>query len=358
MFAFRNTPPVANRIGMFGTAVRAIQSSSRSELAARAAVVIAIAGAAALLWYTADVLVLLFGSVIVAVALRSLTAIATRYTPLRGGWALAMVTAVLLLAILGLGALIGSRVADQFGQLMQTMQHAVTQARAALEKSQLGRTLVHAESMSASATSLTHLAGMASSSVGAVTEGVLMLFIGLFLAAEPSLYRRGVLALIPVSARGRTARLLDELDHALTRWLQGVVVAMICVGVMTTVGLLLLGIPLALSLGILAGVCEFVPYLGPIVSSIPAILVGFTHGAVPAMEVVGLFLIVHALEAYVLVPLIQKRAVALPPALGLVAVLLFGWVFGPLGVILAHPLMVSIIVLVRQLYIGREAMQA
>jgi predicted PurR-regulated permease PerM len=126
---------------------------------------------------------------------------------------------------------------------------------------------------------------------------------------------------------------------------------MVCVGVMTSTGLMLLGVPLALSLGILAGLCEFVPYLGPIVSSIPAILVAFTVGATPALEVAGLYLLVHALEGYVLVPIIQRRAVSLPPALALVAVVLFGIIFGPLGVIFAHPLMVAVIVLVRRLYI-------
>ena len=333
--------------------MRGIQPSSRSELAVRAAVVTAIAAAAFLIWYTANVLVLLFGSVIVAVALRALVSLATRHTPLHERWALAVVAVVLLVAILGLGTLIGSHLAQQFSQLMQTLQEAWTQARAALETSQLGSALLRAES-NASTSSLARLEGAATSSIGALTEAVLMLFIGLFLAVEPSLYRRGAIALTPVSARASAARLLDALGISLTRWLQGVVITMLCIGVMTSVGLALLGIPLALSLGILAGACEFVPYLGPLVSAIPAVLVAFTKGSVPALEVVGLYLIVHAIEAYVLVPIIQKRAVALPPALGLVAVLLFGWLFGPLGVILAHPLMVSIIVLVRQLYVDRQ----
>jgi len=343
---------------MSDRAVRDTRSHSYSELAVRAAVVTAVLGFAVLLWQTIDVLVLVFGAIIVAVALRSLVLIATRYTPLRDRWALLVVAIMLLAALVGLGTLIGSRLAEQFGQLTQTVQSAWMELRAALQRSDLGRMLLQTESQTASVSSAAHLAGVATTSIDALADLVLILFVGLFLAAEPNLYRRGVLRLVPSSARLQVARLLDELGSALTHWLQGVLIAMLCVGVLTSVGLGLLGVPLALSLGILAGVCEFVPYLGPIVSSIPAILVAFTQGATPALEVAGLYLIVHALEAYVLVPIIQKRAVALPPALALVAVVLFGLILGPLGVIFAHPLMVSVIVLVKQLYIRPEALRA
>jgi predicted PurR-regulated permease PerM len=111
--------------------------------------------------------------------------------------------------------------------------------------------------------------------------------------------------------------------------------------------------PMALALGVLAGALEFVPYLGPIVSSLPAILVAFTLGPWHAPEVAGLFLAIHVLEGYVLVPNIQKWAVALPPALALTAVVIFGLLLGPIGAIFAHPLMVCLKVLVEELYINR-----
>jgi predicted PurR-regulated permease PerM len=124
---------------------------------------------------------------------------------------------------------------------------------------------------------------------------------------------------------------------------------MVSVGAMTCLGLWIIGVPMALSLGILAGFAEFVPYLGPIVSAIPAILVAFTLGPTTALETTGLYLCIHGIEAYVLVPLIQRKAVALPPALGILAVVFFGLMLGPLGIIFAHPLTVCIIVLVQQL---------
>jgi predicted PurR-regulated permease PerM len=336
---------------MSDTPLRDIRSLSLGALAARAAVVTAIVGVAVLLWYIIDVVVLVFAGVVLAVALRSLVAVVARYTPLRGVWALVVVAVALLVGLVGLGTLIGSRVVDQLGQLTHTLHQAWLQLHAELEKSGLGRAVLHVESKTAAGASAARLAGAATSSIGALITVIVILFVGWFLAIEPDLYRRGMLSLIPARARAAATETLDELGHALQRWLLGVLIAMLCVGALSSISLALIGIPLALSLGILAGICEFVPYVGPIVASIPAILVAFTLGATPAIEVAGLYLLVHALEGYVLVPIIQKRTVALPPALALIAVVLFGLMFGPLGVILAHPLMVTVIVLTKRFYI-------
>jgi predicted PurR-regulated permease PerM len=318
------------------------------EFALRCAIATAIVLGAVVLWYAADVVVLVFGGVVMSVALISLTRLVTRHTPLGESWALFLVTVLLIVFLVGLGALVGSRVADQFGQLVNTVETSWSQVHAALQRSQLGRTLLNAESRTAAAASATHIAVAATTSIAAITDVIVILLVGLFLAAEPSVYRRGVLTVAPQGARAGTERLLDAFGVALTHWLQGTLVAMLAVGAMTTLGLWLLGVPLALSLGILAGVAEFVPYLGPILSAVPAILVAFTLGPTLALETGGVYLIIHGIEAYVLVPLIQRRAVALPPALGIVAVVFFGLLLGPVGVIFAHPLVVCLIVLVKQ----------
>lgn len=323
------------------------------DFSIRCAIATAIVMAAVVLWYAAGVVVLVFGGVVVAVALRSLTRLVTRHTPLGEGWALFLVTVLLVIFLVGLGALIGSRVADQFGELVHTIETAWSQLHVELQKSALGRTLLSAESRTAAAASATHIAVAATTSVAAVTDVIVILLVGLFLAAEPGVYRRGVLTIAPQGARAGLERLLEGFGVALTHWLEGTLIAMLAVGAMTTAGLWLLGVPLALSLGILAGVAEFVPYLGPIVSAVPAILVAFTLGPMLALETAGVYLIIHAIEAYVLVPLIQRRAVALPPALGIVAVVFFGLMLGPVGVIFAHPLVVCVIVLVKQYRIQR-----
>jgi predicted PurR-regulated permease PerM len=325
-------------------------TASLKEFALKVAIVVGALALVLLLWKLAEGLVLLFAATVFAVALRSLVRLLERFTPLRGFWALAVTSAVLLTVLAAFFALIGWRIADQVGPLAEAVTSASDQLREYLQASATGQAvlrLVMSVSDSASQSLGTGLRA-ASGTVGVLVDAVLIVFIGLFLAGNPTLYRRGALRLTPVPMRQHVANTLDALEVALRHWLGGVLVTMICVGTITWLGLWLLGIPLALSIGFLAGLTEFVPYLGPILSAIPAILVAFTHGTTAAVAVIGLYLLVHAIEAYVLVPLIQRRAVALPPALGLTAVLVFGILFGVPGVIFAHPLMVCAMILVER----------
>jgi predicted PurR-regulated permease PerM len=326
---------------------------SLTQFARRVAVALAILGLGVLIWQTIDVIVLVFAGGVLAIVLRSLAALAERHTPLRGVWALTAATLTLLFLLGAFGALIGWRIADQLGDLTQAVSHAWSELSGLLEHSPLGHLLLSRLTSSSAVTTGSSLTHAATGTIGALTDLVIILFVGLFLAADPDLYRRGLLALAPPSRRDKLVDVLDSVVTALERWLGGVVVSMLCVGVISGTGLWLLGVPLALSLGFLAGLLEFVPYVGPIASAVPAVLVAFASRPMLAVEVIGLYLLVHLIEGYILVPLIQKRAVALPPALGIIAVVIFGILFGPLGIIFAHPLMVTVIVLVRKLYVDR-----
>jgi len=328
-----------------------------TEYARRVTVTLGLIGLAVLIWRTLDVLVLIFAGGIFAIVLTSLARLVGRFTPLRGAWALVASTLGLIVILAGFATLLGWRVADELGNLTQAVNHAWEQLRSALEHNAGGRMLINSITLpsSSTATPLSGLTYAATGAVGALTYGIVIVFIGLFLAANPLLYRRGLLSLVPRSRQSILAGLLEAVVHALRQWLGGVLVAMVCVGLITGIGLWLLGIPLALVLALLGRLLEFIPYVGPIVSAIPAILVGFTSSPLLAVEVTGLYLLVHLVEGYILVPIIQKKAVALPPALGIIAVVVFGMLFGPLGIVLAHPLMVTTMVLVRRLYIERNA---
>ncbi len=310
----------------------------------------AIAAVAVILWRLIDVVLLIFAGIILAVALVALSRVLTRHAHLSRRWALGVVIGLITIALLGLGTLMGARLTVQFGQLGQTLSQEWVQA----QHTRLGA-LLQSSSHSMPVQSVSHLVTEAATGFAdAVTAAILVVFVGVFVAADPQWYRRGVLRLVPGTARERTRGILDSLGTAISRWLKGVGIAMLGIGATTLLGLWLIGIPLALSLGILAGVLEFIPYAGPIVSAVPAILVAFTLGPWHALEVAGLFLAIHFLEGYVLVPSIQKWAVALPPALAIVAVVMFGLLFGPIGIILAHPLMVCAMVLVEELYVGER----
>jgi predicted PurR-regulated permease PerM len=195
------------------------------------------------------------------------------------------------------------------------------------------------------------VAGAAGLTLGVLGDTVLMLLIGVFVAAEPKLYKDGFVRLAAPSVRSNLAAALDECATALKNWLKGQAVSMLFVGIATAGGLALLDVPLALTLGLLAALFDFVPFFGPVVAGVLAVLFAFTEGPQTALYVAALMLAIQQLEGNLLMPLVQRWAVQLPPMLGLVSVVIFAAWFGIPGIIFATPLMVVVVVLVRKLYI-------
>lgn len=190
-----------------------------------------------------------------------------------------------------------------------------------------------------------------SSTLSALTNLLLVLLLGLYLAFSPKLYLDSVLILIPTATRSRAAEVFDLTGHALRWWLVGRILSMTLVGVLTTLGLYLIGMPLSFALGFIAALLSFVPYIGPIIAAIPALLIGFIEGIYQAFNVLLVYVVVQSLESYFITPLIQRRVVSLPPAALLSAQLLMGTILGVLGVVVAAPLALTLIVFVQVLYV-------
>jgi predicted PurR-regulated permease PerM len=335
-----------------------MNQTSTAEFVARVLIVIGLLALAALAWEVAEIFVLIFGGVVLAVVVRSMMRLVQRLTPLRGRWALLVGIVLLLIIVALIGLLIGSRVATQMGQLTQTLPRAWMHARQSIEQTSTGRqVLQNMQQQTDLSTWLSHLHDLATVTIGALVGLGVILFTGLYFALDPQLYRRGLLLLLPAAARPHAERAMNAAIAALGRWLLGVLLAMISIGVVTGLGLWAVGIPLALALGILGGVLEFIPYIGPIISAIPAVLIAFTVSPTKALEVVALYVVIHFIEGEVLVPLIQRWAVALPPAVAIIAVVVFGWVFGLPGVIFATPMAVVLLKLTETLYV-RSALNA
>ena len=326
---------------------------STAEFVARTLIVIGLLALAAISWRVAEIFVLIFGGIVLAVVLRSMMRLFLRFTPLRGRWALLAGILLLLIIIALIVLLIGSRVATQMNQLTQALPRAWQHAQASIEQTSSGRQLLQSlKSPQANLSSwLGHLHDLATITIGALVQIGVILFSGLYFALDPDLYRRGLLQLLPPAARPPAERALDAAIAGLGRWLQGVLIAMVSIGVVTGLGLWALGMPLALALGILGGVLEFVPYIGPIISAVPAVLIAFAVSPTRALEVVALYVAIHLIEGELLVPMIQRWAVALPPAVAIIAVVVFGWIFGLPGVIFATPMAVVLIKLVENLYV-------
>jgi predicted PurR-regulated permease PerM len=200
------------------------------------------------------------------------------------------------------------------------------------------------------ATGATALAGTL---LGAIASVLIVIFFGIYLALKPQLYVNLLLRFAPIDRRAEFRGVLEEMGTVLHRWLAGQLLAMALVGVVTYLGLLLLGVPLAFVLALLLGMFEFIPYIGPILGAAPMLLVGAGQGMNILLWVAGLYLMVQLLESYVLTPLIQSRAVSLPPAVVILSQLVFGAMFGVLGLALATPLVAAAAVPLRR-YFGAD----
>ena len=191
--------------------------------------------------------------------------------------------------------------------------------------------------------------------VGAVTGLALVIVAGMFIAISPRTYMRGIIVLIPRSRRRRAGEVLPEAGVALVQWMKGTAIGMAVVGVISAIGLTIIGVPAALALGVIAGLLEFIPYIGPALSFVPATVVALAVSPEKALWVLGLYAVVQGVESNLLMPLLMKQMVKLPPALTLLFQTLMGTLFGFLGLILAVPILATSKVLVEELYVEAVA---
>jgi predicted PurR-regulated permease PerM len=307
-------------------------------------------------WFVVDVLLLVFAGVLLAVFLRSLSDWLAKHTPLSGGWALAVVV-LALAGLIGLGAwLLVPHVVTQAEQIVQHLPRSIEQLRQRLQQYEWGQQILTRlpnpqQLMSAVTDTFSHLAGIFSTVLSALTSLVLILVVGLYFAAKPRVYTNGIVQLVPIPKRDRACEVLNTLNHTLRWWLVGRISSMAIIGVLTTLGLWLLGMPFALTLGLLAGLLEYIPNIGPILSAIPALLIALTQSTTMALYVLGLYVAIQLIESYVITPLVLREAVSLPPALTIVVVVMAGILFGFLGLLLATPIATVVMVLVKMLYI-------
>lgn len=323
----------------------------------RVLIVFAFIVLALVLWRMLILLPLIFAAVVVAVLLHALAGPLHRALRLPTGFALALAV-LLLLGILAAAVwMFGSEVGAQVRTLAETLPDAWQSFERRIGESNLDEQLRTwlSEMMPSGSGLVSSLSSFAVSLGVGLLDALLIIVGGIYLAAQPDLYRTGLLKLVPRSGRELAAEALDDSGRALRLWLLGQLVMMIFIGVLTSVGLWWLGVPSAIALGLLAGLLEFVPIVGPIAAAIPALLIALAQDTELALWTLGFYIVLQQLEGNVLQPLVQQRAVDLPPALLLFSLVAAGLVFGIMGILLAAPLTVLVYVLVKRLYV-REAL--
>lgn len=308
-------------------------------------------------WYVFEVFLLAFAGALLAIILHACADWVERHTPPKIGPKLAYTATVLGIVVIAclIGYWIVPQAISEASQITKIIPQSLAQITAYLDKSDWGRYVVNvAHRMMNSSNSASRMHAI-TNGVGQAVEGaVVILVVGLYGAINAREYTKGLLALIPARKRDKVADVSQKVIYTLRWWLIGQLIPMAVLGVVTMVGLWALGVPLAFALGLLTGVMIFIPYVGSWIAFVPTVLVSLTKGFDTAIYVIVLYLAVHAVEGYVLTPLVQKRAVLLPPVLTILSQLFMWKVSGLLGVALATPLAAAALVLVKVLYLHEE----
>jgi predicted PurR-regulated permease PerM len=331
------------------------EGAARTHLAT-ALIVLSVAVGLLLVWQTSSSLLVIFAGILFASFLDACARALGSVMPVGRVWRLTLVVIILTMLIV-LGIIWGAgKIPDQARILIRVMDAQLDVLQQRLLS--VGVDLFGpdgARDFSRWLPDLDRLFGHAQTAVG-TTSGILantlvVLFLGLIFSFDPRAYREGFLLLVKPSSRGRARAVLDEMGSVLRLWLVGQLIRIVLMAACVWLALYLLGLPGAFLLGAQAGLSNFVPYLGPILAAIPVGLVAMPLGTSMLIWAIGIYTIIQSIEGYVIGPLILRQAVELPPAWTLVAIVLFGALFGLMGIALAMPLLAIGRIAVLRLYV-------
>ncbi|WP_099866643.1 AI-2E family transporter [Pararhizobium haloflavum] len=300
-----------------------------------------------------SVVLVIFAGVLVGALLHGGGNFIARPLHLATGYGIAILVLLVIAAFAAVGTSTASAIADQVDDLVAEIPAAFETLRARIEHYEWANDLIERANPSGLLSGEGRAAATTavSTTFGALGNLVIIVFVGVYLALDPDVYRRGAIRLFAPSIRPRAADIMTRCAHTLKNWLVAQFMAMTIVGVLTGLGLWAIGMPLAIILGLIAGLLAFIPNIGPVLALLPALLLAMAEGGAMMLWVLAIYLSVQALESYVITPLIQQEKVHLPPALVISVQLLFGVMFGLMGLALAMPLTALAMTLTRELYI-------
>ncbi|MDJ0365313.1 AI-2E family transporter [Hymenobacter sp. H14-R3] len=299
----------------------------------------------------------LLAALLIALPLRAGAEWLHRRIGLPTGLAVALLALLMLGLLGGIGWLFSAKLSEQLSGLQQQLPKAIEDAQARISGTEWGQRLAgedfdYRKLMGGTSEWLGRATGIFSTTFSILADGYVILFLAIFLVIQPKTYRAGLVMLVPKASRARAHEVLDKVSSTLVNWVLGRLASMLFVGVLTVVGLSFLGMPLAVALGLFAGLVTFIPNIGPVVSMVPALLLAFFNGGPHmALYVLLLYLAAQTLESAAVSPVLQQRLISLPPALILVGQLVIGSFTGLLGLTLATPIIAILTVLVKMLYV-------
>jgi predicted PurR-regulated permease PerM len=314
------------------------------------ALAVAVICAFAVAWYASTILLFVFLGLLLGLPLAAGVDRLTRYHIPRPLGALILVVAVLA-GLAAIGAVIAPTLSDQAQEIQSRLPEAVSKLQ-----SQFGGHLPGAPSLGSQLASgagqiARHAIGVIGSTVELLIYLLLVLFLAVYIAVDPETYYVGLLHLVPHAHRDRAAEVLSSMGGVMRRWLLTQCVAMATIGLLWGIALTLLHVKAALALAVIAGLLEFVPTIGPSIAAIPALGIAVLDSPEKALWVLIVYLAVQGIESNILIPVLMKGQIDLPPALTIVWQALMALAFGFLGLLVAVPLLAAVLVAVKMLYV-------
>ena len=320
-------------------------------------IILAVIGAS----YIVDILMLVFAAVLIAVFLRGLADLINERLKISEGMAVLLVSVLLIVILAGSIALLAPSVAEQVRNLRDDLPRSIENVVTYLLQFGWGRAILeHLPKLPSvdeifnyltTTSFLSSVGGFFSTTAGIITNFFITILLAIYLAAEPKTYVHGFTKLFPIEKRSRVLEILHEIGETLRWWLIGKIGSMLVIGILTWIGLSIIGVPLALTLGLIAGLLSFIPNFGPILSAIPAVLLAFVDNPVTSLYVIALFIGVQLIESNLVTPWIERQTVELPPALTIASQLMLAVLIGGLGLVLATPILAVVMVLIQMIYI-------
>lgn len=311
------------------------------------------------LWTLIHVLLLIFASVLIALALASVANQATSLFRIGYRVALALVVAGLVAIVGGAFYLFGSAIASDLGQVADAIPRSLDRLRADASGIPWLQALIDElrtiDVVALSRGLAPQAFGLLSTLVGGAISVVVVLAGAIHMANGAETYRVGILHLVPSSQQSDVDACMNKARAKLERWMLGQLVLMVTIGILVGIALTLIGVPSAPALGLLAGLVEFIPFFGPLVAGAAATLVALSVAPELALWTIVAFVVIQQVENQLLAPLILKRAAALPTAVAIFSVISFGVLFGFLGAILAAPLSVVVAVAIQVFYLNKKS---
>lgn len=276
----------------------------------------------------------------------------------RIGKTFSLVLAVVLnIIIIGLFLwFVGARLSSQIDQLSDTLPQTIENAKTWLSNQPMGSKVLDygSNSLDSGKASAT-IQSFFSSTFGIISDFYIVLLLGMFFTASPGTYRRGFIHLIPPAGKEKAANLWDQTNTLLRNWLKGQIFGFFFIAVLSGLGLWALGMPLVLTLALIAGLLNFIPNFGPIIALVPAVLIALLQGPQTALLIVALYTFIQIIQSTVTQPLIQKKMISMPPGLLVFGQVTMGVLAGFWGVLLATPLIAIIMLLVNKLYVEKQS---